>query len=172
MSCLLRFLVVTMALVSFLHCLLVCVHVTVSLLINDQGKSNLKKKKLIIKTLFYLVFLLLPSFTASQPVTLPCSVAHLDAHLYPFFLSHLCLVTLYHFQPHSKLCSCFLLALALVHTSLTLLLFPQCFHTSSPFKPFVLHFFVMLHFTLALCHTCSIFSVLSLNSWGYICSAA
>lgn len=47
----------------------------------------------------------------------------------------------------------------------------QCFHTLSPFKPFVSYFFV-LHFFLALCHRRSIFSILLLNSWGYICSNA
>jgi len=157
--------------VPFLHCLLVCFCVTAYVLINDNGKSN-QKKKFITKTVFCLFFLLLPYLSASQPVTLPCTIVHLYAHSHFWFSFHIYawLPSITFSLTRSKSCSCF--PLALVHTSLTFFLFPQCFHTLSPFKPFVLHFFFVLHFTLDLCHTCSIFSVLSLNSWGYICSAA
>lgn len=140
-----------MAFISFLHCLLVCFQVTVSLLINYKGKSNQKPQNSSLKHFSICV----PTLAISDCVT-ACHSAMLCYSLVcsfiPLvFLSCLCLVTLYHFQPHSLRIP-FLFHLALVHTSLTLLLFPQCFHTLSPFKPFVLHFFFVLHFTLALSH--------------------
>lgn len=139
----------------------------------------IKKKKSIIKTLFYLLSILLflsYSFLSYfchlfLPNTLLCSLVCLFVPL--FFLSCLCLVTLYCFHgPSLKIpflfSSCTCSSSHIPHT----LTHPQCFHTLSPFKPFVLYFFFMLLFTLALCHICSIFSILSLNSQGYICSAA
>lgn len=108
-------------------------------------KATTKKK--LIEIVFSPVFLLLPFLTSSQPVAavLCCSLACSPAPL--FSLSHLCLLALYHFQPHSKSCTCSSLALLLVPTSLTL--FPQCFRTLNSCKPFVLRFFFVLHFTLS-----------------------
>lgn len=158
-----EFLVVTMAFVTFLPCLLVCFHVTVSLLINDEGKL------FSIFSIWFSYFchpLLHHSLSLCHALLLTCMLIRTPVFSFTFMLGY----------PLSLSAS-----LSQNPVPVSLLHLHWFTHPShsfaflSVFTPWALLSLLCCTFlcfiSLWLCHTCSIFSTLSHNSWGYICSA-
>lgn len=169
-------LVVTVAVVSFLHCLLVSFYVAASLRNGEAtGKKNQHKTNQIKINSPFKLFCIWFSYFCHLVLHHSLSLCHALVYAYTylcvFFHISAWLPSITFSLTHSKSCSCSSYSHSGSHIP----------HTSSflsVFTPWALLYllcctsFSVLHFTLSLCHICSILPILSLESWGYICSAA
>lgn len=160
-----------MAFVSFLCGCLECFHVILSFLINDEGKSNNKKE--IDWNCFLSGF---PTFAISYCITACCCHAPLLT----------CMLTCTPVFSSTFVLACSLsLSASLAQNPVTVLLLHLHWFTHPSQSDFFLSVFTpwpllsllccisfLCFISLSLCHTCSIFSVPLLDSWGHICSAA
>lgn len=159
-----------MAFVSFLCGCLECFHVILSFLINDEGKSDNKKE--IDWNCFLSSF---PTFAIYYCIAACCCHALL--------LTCMLTCTLVFSSTFVLACSLSLSA-SLAQNPVTVLLH-LCWFTHPSHSDFFLSVFTpwillsllccisfLCFISLSLCHTCSIYFVPLLDSWGHICSAA